>query len=137
MKALKERVGGDEGAADAPFLGVEVVGASAEVLDEAEALAAEADLHDAAWGVSRQNEGFALQVADGIVEGELYAWGAGGIELVGGEGRQLREGGDEIALFRMLLGFAVLLQDGTEEALTAYPPGEKMEAPCGPPAGDG
>lgn len=37
----------------------------------------------------------------------------------------------------MLLGFAVLLQDGTEETLTAYSPGEEVEAPCGPPAGDG
>lgn len=87
MKALKERVGGDEGAADAPFLGVEVVGASAEVLDEAEALATEADLHDAAWGVRGEDEGFTLEVADGIVEGELYAGSVGGIELVGGESR--------------------------------------------------
>ena len=71
MGLRKEGVGREEAAAYAPLLGVEVVGARTYVLREAEALAAEAHLYDAARRVCRQREGFALQIANGIVEGEV------------------------------------------------------------------
>ena len=51
---------------DAPGLGIEVVGAIADVLDKSERLAFEAYRHFATWGVGRQLQGFATQVGDGL-----------------------------------------------------------------------
>ena len=56
---------GSVGAANAPFLWVEVVGTIAEVVDEADWRALVGEQHIAARGVG-QGDGFAAQVGNGL-----------------------------------------------------------------------
>ena len=61
------------GATDAPLFGIEIVGTGAKVIHQAKTLAAEADLNDAARSIGREDEGLALEVAEGVGEGEVDA----------------------------------------------------------------
>ena len=61
------------GATDAPLFGIEIVGTGAEVIHQAKTLATEADLNDAARSIGREDEGLALEVAEGVGEGEVDA----------------------------------------------------------------
>ena len=55
---------------DAPLLGIEVVGAVSDVLDEAKHVSLIADGDDASWRVGRQYESLASQEGDGLRVGE-------------------------------------------------------------------
>ena len=59
--------------ADFPFLGVEIIGAGADIIDEAEGKVLIGDDDIAARGVRGQDEGFMAQVTEGVVEGELHS----------------------------------------------------------------
>ena len=67
----------------APLLGIEVVGACAEVLGSSQPLATETHLHDASWRIRRQHDGFAAEIAESVGEADIDAGRIGGCELVG------------------------------------------------------
>ena len=56
---------------DAPRLGVEVIGAIADVLDKSEWVPFEAYCHFTTWGVGRQLQGFTTQIGDGLGVSEI------------------------------------------------------------------
>jgi hypothetical protein len=63
--------GGEVGGLDAPGLGIEVVGAVADVLDRTEGDTLVGDGDDAARGVGWENEGFAAEVAESVLIREI------------------------------------------------------------------
>ena len=62
------------GGLDAPGLGVEVIGAVADVLGGTEGNATVGDGHDATRGVGGKDEGFAPEVAESVGVGEVDVW---------------------------------------------------------------
>ena len=59
------------GGFDAPGLGVEVVGAGADVFDGTEGDVTVGDGDDATRSVGRENEGLATEIAEGVGIGEV------------------------------------------------------------------
>ena len=56
---------------DFPFLGVEIIGAVADVLHQSERVSEEADLHQTTWRILWKNEGFMSQVRHSLGIGKL------------------------------------------------------------------